>query len=1325
MDNQIFKLGFSLNTGELKKGTTELKSFAKAGDQAETSSGKLKSSVNLLSGAFAALSASYSVQQINRYSDGWLSLNNQLKVVIESEEQLIETRQKLVALSKETRSNLSATVGLYAELYRNTESLGLSETQLLSITRTLNNLFVAGGKSAQEQANALTQLQQGLASGALRGDEFNSVAENAPRILDALSNYLGIAKGELRDFAATGGITTEILTGALESYNDTAQDLADRTDKTFEQFAENATTNLMVWVGASDAVKAASNAMGQALEDVSENLDAVQDAVIAGAAVYATYATMVGVKSVAALVAQIAQSSAAAKAKLTEAAATQAAAVAEKERLVVQQASLAAQLSSAQSTRTQAAVRAQLAANTTALTAAEVRLTAATTAVSTAQKAAAVSTGILATAMRGLRTAVGFLTGPWGLALTAVGLGVSTFLATKDSSDDLNKSLTTQKDKVDKLTGSWQELNAEGKKNTITKLKAQIASWNVSLVAAQNNLDSLQKKQASLSTANRGLETNLAPDIQDQKDQIQSLRNLISAAGEEMSKIFDSTMPKDWVDPTKPSGGTDTDEVNKQIASLQQLRKEIGKNADELFVLRQEQQSIANGDSPALTAQIKAQAQEYVKARAEYQSTMEAQRQATEEAEAAFESLVTSQNKVPESYTIYQDWIDDVKGYKTQLQETQDEINKVNQAVANGELSQDEASPYLTSLQDQLDGLQQDGKDFWVEMAQGAADWASVLSLAAEEGSSMESDLQNVATAAQGVVSFMSGDYLSAATSAITLLDSLGDVGDAYEADEIQAEQFLDEWGDKLDSISTSTETAADASEDLVSINTDMLDALETLSQAISDAASLISGDVDTDLIDNDALFDDNPLSGISYTLRSMFSAADWLGLDDSIFDGLFSSILGSGLDLIGGLLGGSSSTVDSGIQVVGGYITDLIDDITVNAYETVKYKKYAWSSSSKKTGYENVGSEIENQFSLVFGSLYDSVYEAASAINMDDADIIEALESFYVDTTKISLDGLDSDEAEEEIEAYFSDVFNDIASAVVPYLEDFQDAGEELGDTLTRLATEVSVLEVLFDLGTAFGNLYDSSYDLVSAADNIATLLGGSDEFSEYVSSFLTDFASDAVMMEMYGDTLTDSLSEVGLSLPSTADDFYDLVTSLDASTEAGQEQIATLLESESLAAAYYDYLEDISDSFDELKDSIWDDDDEDAFTSVSQALADAMAGDFSTTEDLLENGISMDEEDYSNAYEYAAAQAVTSNMLDDLESLYTGETTVDEEQLSVLQEIRDSLVDDTISTDTSDDDDDTLTELATMTYDNYKQLVNLNTTLDRISKNGLTVTS
>lgn len=283
----LVSIGFTAETTGLKKAQTELNNLTNAGGKADKQLDTLSRTVGIVGAALAAIGTTQLAKDVIAYSDSWKSVTSQLRQVTDSEKELLSVRKQVVALANQTRTGLEETASLYAAIDRSTTRLGYSSAQQIEITRTLNNLFVSSGKSAQEMSGAIRQLSQGLESGALRGDEFNSVAENAPRILDALSAKLGIARGELREFAATGGITAEILASALSDYSAEAQRLADQTEKTFAQSMTLASNNVTEFVGGLDTLNGIINDLGSGIEYASRNIDAIGVAIGAGAGVIA------------------------------------------------------------------------------------------------------------------------------------------------------------------------------------------------------------------------------------------------------------------------------------------------------------------------------------------------------------------------------------------------------------------------------------------------------------------------------------------------------------------------------------------------------------------------------------------------------------------------------------------------------------------------------------------------------------------------------------------------------------------------------------------------------------------------------------------------------------------------------------------------------------------------------------------------------------------------------------------------------------------------------------------------------------------------------
>jgi tape measure domain-containing protein len=103
-----------------------------------------------------------------------------------------------------------------AQVYARLRPVGVTLEDIVSTYNGFNTAARISGSTAEEASNAFTQLAQALGSGALRGDEFNSISEQVPGILTAISKQTGIAQGNLRKFAAEGGITADIVIGALK-----------------------------------------------------------------------------------------------------------------------------------------------------------------------------------------------------------------------------------------------------------------------------------------------------------------------------------------------------------------------------------------------------------------------------------------------------------------------------------------------------------------------------------------------------------------------------------------------------------------------------------------------------------------------------------------------------------------------------------------------------------------------------------------------------------------------------------------------------------------------------------------------------------------------------------------------------------------------------------------------------------------------------------------------------------------------------------------------------------------------------------------------------
>lgn len=174
--------------------------------------GKIAAQVGISVAAMSAI--------IAKNADTWNRLETQLKTVTDSQTELLKAQEDVIAISIRTNTSLEASVNLYARLKRATKELGTSEEDILKVTESINQAFIVSGASAIEAENAILQLSQGLASGVFRGEEFNSVAEQGPRLLKALSDSLGKTQGELRQLANDGKLTSEIVVKAIREQSE-------------------------------------------------------------------------------------------------------------------------------------------------------------------------------------------------------------------------------------------------------------------------------------------------------------------------------------------------------------------------------------------------------------------------------------------------------------------------------------------------------------------------------------------------------------------------------------------------------------------------------------------------------------------------------------------------------------------------------------------------------------------------------------------------------------------------------------------------------------------------------------------------------------------------------------------------------------------------------------------------------------------------------------------------------------------------------------------------------------------------------------------------
>lgn len=210
-----------------------------------------------------------------RMADEYTNLSSKIRLVTSSEQELKSVREAVFQVAQQTRQDLGATANLYTRLARATADMGLSQQKLLGITTTINQAFVISGSTAQEASAAITQLSQGLASGVLRGEEFNSVAEQAPIIMDLLAKQLGVTRGELRKMAEEGQLTADVLIDALGNGAASVAKQFDGMALTIGASFTLLRNALTKFVGQSSEASGAAATIAAAIAGLSENLNTV------------------------------------------------------------------------------------------------------------------------------------------------------------------------------------------------------------------------------------------------------------------------------------------------------------------------------------------------------------------------------------------------------------------------------------------------------------------------------------------------------------------------------------------------------------------------------------------------------------------------------------------------------------------------------------------------------------------------------------------------------------------------------------------------------------------------------------------------------------------------------------------------------------------------------------------------------------------------------------------------------------------------------------------------------------------------------------------
>ena len=196
-----------------------------------------------------------------------------------------ELEAKVMASAQRSRAYYMDTAAAVAKLGTNARDAFTNMDEVIAFSELVNKSFVIGGAGAQEQSAAMLQLTQAMASGVLRGEELNSIFENAPGIIQSIAKYLDVPIGQIRTMAAEGQLTADVVKNAMFAAADDIETKFSNMPKTWGQ----------IWIGMKNKALSIFNPILNKVNQVanSEKFTQVTNGVINGLAGIASVATVV------------------------------------------------------------------------------------------------------------------------------------------------------------------------------------------------------------------------------------------------------------------------------------------------------------------------------------------------------------------------------------------------------------------------------------------------------------------------------------------------------------------------------------------------------------------------------------------------------------------------------------------------------------------------------------------------------------------------------------------------------------------------------------------------------------------------------------------------------------------------------------------------------------------------------------------------------------------------------------------------------------------------------------------------------------------------
>lgn len=262
-----------------QKATTANRNHKESTDEAKKSADQLTQSLKSLVASYVSIQG---LKKAVDLSDSLVSMRARLDRMNDGLQTTQELETMIYQSAQRSRGSFTDTMGLVSQLGTMAGDAFSSSKEIVQFAEQLNKQLAMSGASGSSAQAAILQLEQGLASGVLRGDELNSVMEQAPALAKSIADYMQVSVGKLREMGSQGQITADIVKNAL----------FDAAQKTNEEFEKTPMTWAQVWTLASNTAVRALDPLLTAINWVANNLETIGPIILSVGAAFGVFETL-------------------------------------------------------------------------------------------------------------------------------------------------------------------------------------------------------------------------------------------------------------------------------------------------------------------------------------------------------------------------------------------------------------------------------------------------------------------------------------------------------------------------------------------------------------------------------------------------------------------------------------------------------------------------------------------------------------------------------------------------------------------------------------------------------------------------------------------------------------------------------------------------------------------------------------------------------------------------------------------------------------------------------------------------------------------------